>query len=78
MKSLRALLVRVAGVFASSKSERDMSAELDSHLQMHTDDNIRAGMTPWKRGGRRSSRWAASKAPGKRFVIAADCRRLNH
>ena len=46
MKSLRALLARIAGVFGTSRSERDLSAEIDSHLQMHIDDNIRAGMSP--------------------------------
>jgi predicted permease len=38
--------MRLAGLFGSSKSERDLSAEIESHLQMHVDDNIRAGMTP--------------------------------
>ena len=46
MKSLRAFFVRLFGVFGSKKSERDLSAEIESHLQMHVDDNIRAGMTP--------------------------------
>ena len=26
--------------------ERDLAAEIESHLQMHIDDNIRAGMSP--------------------------------
>ena len=37
------------GCSASSdptRSERELSAELESHLQLHIDDNIRAGMTP--------------------------------
>ncbi|HEX6163983.1 MAG TPA: ABC transporter permease [Vicinamibacterales bacterium] len=46
MKTLRALRMRVYGVFGSSKSERELSAEIESHLQLHVDDNIRAGMTP--------------------------------
>ena len=46
MKSARAWLLRLFGVFASGRSERDLSAELQSHLQLHIDDNIRAGMTP--------------------------------
>src|SRR5688572_6226419 len=29
-----------------TKRERDLSAELQSHLEMHIADNIRAGMTP--------------------------------
>src|SRR5918994_2770709 len=46
MKSVRALLMRVFGVFGSKRSERELSAEIESHLQLHIDDNIRAGMTP--------------------------------
>lgn len=46
MKTIRAFFRRLSGAFSSNRSERDMSAELDSHLQMHTDDNIRSGMTP--------------------------------
>jgi putative ABC transport system permease protein len=34
------------GVLASERSERDLSAELESHLQLHIDDSIRAGVTP--------------------------------
>jgi putative ABC transport system permease protein len=46
MKSVRALLVRLFSVFGSQKSERELSAEIESHLQLHMDDNVRAGMTP--------------------------------
>ncbi len=46
MRVLRAWLSRVFGMFGSKRAERDLSAELESHLQLHIDDNIRAGMTP--------------------------------
>src|SRR5436190_4398895 len=46
MKFLRAWLTRLSSVFGSSRSERDLSAEIDSHLQLHIDDNLRAGMRP--------------------------------
>lgn len=46
MKSLRAWLRRLTGIVPSQQSEQDFSAELESHLQMHIDDNLRAGMTP--------------------------------
>jgi putative ABC transport system permease protein len=45
MKRLRALLLRVAGLFGGAQRERELADELDSHLQMHIDDNVRAGMT---------------------------------
>ena len=44
MRKLRALLLRFKGLF--SKNDRDFADELESHLQMHIDDNIRAGMSP--------------------------------
>ena len=45
MKRVRAWMLRLAGVFGGAKREHEFSEELDSHLQMHIDDNMRAGMT---------------------------------
>lgn len=44
MRKLRALLLRLKGLF--SKDDSDFADELESHLQMHIDDNLRAGMSP--------------------------------
>jgi predicted permease len=38
--------MRSIGVFGSKRSERELSAEIESHLQLHVDDNMRAGMSP--------------------------------
>jgi predicted permease len=46
MKSLRASVMRLLGMFGSRRAERELSAEIESNLQLHIDDNIRAGMTP--------------------------------
>jgi predicted permease len=46
MKSLRAWMKRLAGVFATTKADREFDAELESHLQLHIDDNLRAGLSP--------------------------------
>ena len=46
MKVLRALLMRMFGMFGSRRAERELSAEIESHIQLHADDNIRAGMSP--------------------------------
>jgi macrolide transport system ATP-binding/permease protein len=46
MKRLRALMMRLVGLFGGARRERELADELDSHLQMHIDDNLRAGMTP--------------------------------
>ena len=46
MRKLRALLLRFKGLFLKDVHERDFADEIESHLQMHIDDNIRAGMSP--------------------------------
>lgn len=46
MKTLRAWIQRVAGLFGHDRRDRELAAEMDSHLQLHIDDNLRAGMTP--------------------------------
>jgi macrolide transport system ATP-binding/permease protein len=46
MRRLRAWASRLAGLLPNERRERELSAEIESHLQMHVDDNIRSGMTP--------------------------------
>jgi macrolide transport system ATP-binding/permease protein len=46
MNRLRAWLRRLAGIVPTQQQEQEFSAELESHLQLHIDDNLRAGMTP--------------------------------
>ncbi|MCU1334900.1 MAG: hypothetical protein JWO19_481 [Bryobacterales bacterium] len=43
MRHIRAFLIRLAGVFR--KRDEDLAAEMESHLQLHIDENLRAGMT---------------------------------
>src|ERR1700759_1813682 len=45
LNQLRGWLARLKGVFNRDKGERELQEELESHLQMHIDDNLRAGMT---------------------------------
>jgi predicted permease len=45
MRRLRGWLLRLGGLFARERHERDLSAEMESHLQMHIEDNLRAGMS---------------------------------
>ncbi|MBD0370213.1 MAG: hypothetical protein ICV60_05210 [Pyrinomonadaceae bacterium] len=42
---LRALVVRLASIFGRERRERELAEELESHIQMHVDDNVRAGMS---------------------------------
>jgi len=46
MRTMRALVLRLTGLFNGGRRDRDIGEELASHLQLHIDDNIRAGMTP--------------------------------
>jgi predicted permease len=45
MKTFRAWSRRLKGVFRKGAFERELQDEIESHLQMHIDDNIRAGMS---------------------------------
>lgn len=45
MKRLRAFLIRLSGLFPNQRREQELSAEIESHLAMHIEDNLRAGMS---------------------------------
>ena len=45
-RTLRTWWSRIAGFVRPGAGERDFDDELQSHIDLHTDDNIRAGMTP--------------------------------
>jgi putative ABC transport system permease protein len=46
MQALRKMLSPLSGLLRQGDIERELSAELESHLDMHVADNVRAGMTP--------------------------------
>lgn len=46
MKTLRASWQRLLGIFRAQQADQEFAAELESHLQMHIEDNLRAGMIP--------------------------------
>lgn len=46
MKRIRAWFLRITGIVPKQRQEQDFSDELASHLEMHIDDNLRAGMPP--------------------------------
>lgn len=46
MSTLRAWFLRIGGLFGRERRDRELVVELESHLQMHVDDNLRAGMSP--------------------------------
>ncbi len=46
MRPLHALFARLAGVFGRARQERELAEELETHVQLHVGDAVRAGMTP--------------------------------
>jgi predicted permease len=45
MRGVRAWFLRLRGLFRREHSDQEFAAEMDSHLQMHVEDNLRAGMS---------------------------------
>jgi predicted permease len=46
MRNLRAIWFRLAALFHKDRRDSELADELASHIQLHTDDNIRRGMDP--------------------------------
>ena len=45
MRVLRAWCARLLGVFTTARSDRELADEVESHLQLHIDDHVRAGLS---------------------------------
>ena len=45
-RRLRALLIRLWHTCVRPRIDHDLADELEAHIQMHADDNVRAGMPP--------------------------------
>src|SRR5262247_1973818 len=48
IRQIHGWLVRLFGLFHRKRREREFAEELESHLAMHIEDNLRAGMSPEK------------------------------
>jgi predicted permease len=46
MPKVRAFWIRLCGFFSIRRNDADFEAELEAHVAMHTEDGIRAGLTP--------------------------------
>ena len=46
MRRLRSWFLRLGGLFNKELRERELADEMESHLQMHVEENLRAGMSP--------------------------------
>jgi hypothetical protein len=42
-RRVRVWLLWLRGLVTRSQADRELQAEIDSHLQMHIDDNVRSG-----------------------------------
>jgi len=60
-----ALRARLAMLFLHAREDREMDEELDFHIQMATEANLRRGMTPTRPPGRRASLSEGRKAGEK-------------
>ena len=71
MRQLRVWAVRFGELFHRKRRDQELADEIDAHVQMHTEDNLRAGMTPFearrqaliKLGGMESTMEDLSRAP---------------
>ena len=46
MRKMRALWMRIFGLLGRSRTENEISAELESHVALHTEEGVRTGLTP--------------------------------
>jgi hypothetical protein len=46
MRWLRVWLLRLGGLFRRERHYQEFAREVESHLQLHIEDNLRSGMTP--------------------------------
>src|SRR5262245_41679231 len=46
VRQIRGWMTRFFGVLNRGRREREFAEELESHLAMHIEDNLRAGMSP--------------------------------
>jgi putative ABC transport system permease protein len=68
MRRVRVWLIRLVGTVSGGRRERELAAELESHIQLHIDDNMRAGMSA------EEARRAALLKFGPVESIKEDCR----
>jgi predicted permease len=46
LRTIRAFLLRLGGLFHKGRRDRELVEEIESNLQLHIEDNLRAGMSP--------------------------------
>src|SRR6266853_417481 len=46
MRKVREWILRFSGLFYKRRKDRELDDEIESHLQMHIEENLRLGMAP--------------------------------
>jgi len=69
VRRLRGWLARLAGLYGRGRRERELAEELEAHLEMQVEDNLRAGMSP------REARRQALVKSGGLVQAREECRR---
>ena len=70
MRKLRALFLRVIGLFNWQRRDRELDDELESNLQMQIEDNLQRGMSPDE------ARYAALRKFGNVTLVKEEAREL--
>jgi hypothetical protein len=78
MRTLRAWLLRLSGVFRKDRREHELAAEMESHLQLHIEDNLRAAMNSEEARRRALIKLGGLDKPKKTTAIAAVFRFWKH
>src|SRR5713101_2145341 len=65
------LLSRLKGLFQINRLERDLDEELRSHIDMRTNDNLAAGMSP------QEARYDAQRRFGNSTLVKEDTRAMD-
>jgi hypothetical protein len=73
VRQWRAWTLRLAGVLPGNRRELELADEIEGHLQMHIDDNVRAGMTPEQAPREAVLKLGAWKQRKKRVATRAPC-----
>jgi len=78
MRRLRALCMRLGEFFQKSRRDREFAEELESHVQMHIEDNLRSGMNPTEARRNALIKLGASSRPRRDITTAVAFRGSKH
>jgi hypothetical protein len=77
MPKVRAFWIRLCGIFNPRRNEGDIRRRTRSHVAMHTEDGIRAGLSPEEARRQALIRLGGAEQTRQAFASAAACPGLN-